>query len=265
MSSVCSKVLVCRGLVEIPVQLPGDKEDGRQAQSALCRRSSRHRYGSAVAEREQGPARRAPVRRLSVERRRAEVIDAAIRVFGRRPGKELSIDDVVAAAGTSRASVYRCFETKQGLYIATMRELGSRLAARLEGDLGSSPVERLEEGLRRYFDFVAEHGAGCAALLRLDRPGGPEGGREAVAELRRLVYAWVYRTLEVTSPSPVLQVAVHAWVAGMERTALERGGGEGLERREIEALLTAQFMTTLLAAAVFDQAAADRLIWLMGH
>ena len=48
-------------------------------------------------------------RRLSVEERRAQLLQAALSLFAHRAPEEVSLDDVAEAAGVSRPLVYRYF------------------------------------------------------------------------------------------------------------------------------------------------------------
>src|SRR3954469_4680227 len=94
---------------------------------------------------------------------------AALELFSTRDAEDVSIDDVAASAGASRALVYHYFGGKQELYVAALRSAAEALEARLKPQGGGGPLEELARGLTRYFDFVEEHAAGFAALLR----GGP--------------------------------------------------------------------------------------------
>lgn len=61
-------------------------------------------------------------RRLSVEERRSQLLEAALSLFAHRAPEEVSFDDVAEAAGVSRPLVYRYFPGgKQQLYEAALR------------------------------------------------------------------------------------------------------------------------------------------------
>jgi len=189
-----------------------------------------------------------PFRRLPMEKRRAEILAAAIDVFGHRLAHEVSIDDVAAAAGTSRASVYRCFDGKQDLYLASMHELGLRLAESLAREGTGPPEARLELGLRHYFEFFEEYGT----LLLFGFPGNPEASREVIQQFRERVYAWVYRTYGISSPSPLLETAVQSWVAGVEWAAADWSRRHRSDRAEVEALLSRQLSLSLKSAVTLS-------------
>lgn len=122
----------------------------------------------ATRQAEEGarPARR----RLSVDRRREELIAAALELFSRHDAEDVSIDDVAVIAGASRALVYHYFGGKQELYVAALRSAAAELQARLQPQSEGGPLERLTVGLTRYFDFVEEHAAASPRCSGVARP-----------------------------------------------------------------------------------------------
>src|SRR3954451_25101048 len=67
-------------------------------------------------------------RRLSVEERRSQLLDAALGLFAHRVPEEVSLDDVAEAAGVPRPLVYRYFPGgKQQLSEAALRSAAEEL------------------------------------------------------------------------------------------------------------------------------------------
>ncbi|MFF4989124.1 TetR/AcrR family transcriptional regulator [Streptosporangium saharense] len=198
------------------------------------------------------PARR----RLSVDRRREELVAAALELFGGRDAEDVSIDDVASVAGTSRALVYHYFGGKQELYVAALRSAADQLEARLRpseaGGPVERPVERLGMGLRRYFDFVEERAAGFAALVR----GGPANRSGEVGEIvdgvRHRLLGLVMRLLRVEEAGPVLRVTLRSWIASVETAALDWLERRDVDRRVVERMLVDQMVATLGVAARHD-------------
>ncbi|MPY81690.1 MAG: TetR family transcriptional regulator, partial [Actinophytocola sp.] len=62
--------------------------------------------------------RQANRRRLAVADRRAEIVAAAVRLLGRRTPEGLSLPEVAAEAGASRALVYHYFRDRKTLHSA---------------------------------------------------------------------------------------------------------------------------------------------------
>ncbi|WP_066953839.1 TetR/AcrR family transcriptional regulator [Streptomyces lushanensis] len=106
-------------------------------------------------------------RRLTVEERRTQLLDAALTLFAHRAPEDVSLDDVAAAAGVSRPLVYRYFRGgKQELYEAALRSAADELELCFTEPPVGPPTERLGRVLDRYLAFVDQHDAGFSALLQ---------------------------------------------------------------------------------------------------
>jgi AcrR family transcriptional regulator len=93
--------------------------------------------------------------RLKTLDKKQAILDAAARVFSGRPFHEALIDEVAAAAGVGKGTIYRYFPTKDDLYFAAILhgfdELSSTLAVTLSRE--SSPRRRLERIAREVLSF----------------------------------------------------------------------------------------------------------------
>jgi AcrR family transcriptional regulator len=69
-------------------------------------------------------------RRADAERNRAVVLDAAIRLLGRRPGA--STDEIAAAAGVARQTVYAHFASREALIDAVVARVTGEVLAALD-------------------------------------------------------------------------------------------------------------------------------------
>ncbi|MET8861954.1 TetR/AcrR family transcriptional regulator [Nonomuraea sp. NPDC004580] len=201
------------------------------------------------------PARR----RLSVDRRREELMAAALELFSTRDAEDVSIDDVASAAGASRALVYHYFGGKQELYVAALRSAAEQLESRLRPQEGGRPLDELASGLRRYFDFVEEHAAGFAALLR----GGPANRTGEVGEIvdgvRRRLFLLIQKQMGVEEPSPVLRTTLRSWIASVETAGLDWLEHRDIDRPTLEKLLVDQMVSLLGVAASHDGGVAGLL------
>ncbi|WP_336214602.1 TetR/AcrR family transcriptional regulator [Nonomuraea sp. LPB2021202275-12-8] len=204
------------------------------------------------------PARR----RLSVDRRREELMAAALELFSTRDAEDVSIDDVASAAGASRALVYHYFGGKQELYVAALRSAAEQLEARLRPHDGGRPLDELASGLKRYFDFVEEHAAGFAALLR----GGPANRAGEIGEIvdgvRQRLFRLIQRQMRVEDPSPVLRTTLRSWIASVETAGLDWLEHRDVERATLEKMLVDQMVALLGVAAGYD-ADVNRLLGLL--
>lgn len=218
----------------------------------------------ADSHRRSAPAgqRRPAFRRLSTDRRREDIITAAIGLFGHRPEPEVSIDDIAAAAGTSRSSLYRYFANRQELYLVAMRRLGAELNRRLETPVPGPPSAQLAARIRGYFDFLEEYGTAYAGLL-LSGSHTLAEQRAIAQEVRERIYRLAYRTLEVNEPTRTLETMVRSWVAAVEWTAMEWLFTRRPARGELEGLMAAHFGVMLVAAGANDPVVAGRIEWLL--
>jgi AcrR family transcriptional regulator len=206
------------------------------------------------------PARR----RLTVDRRREELMAAALELFGRRDAECVSIDDVASEAGASRALVYHYFGGKQELYVAALKSAAAQLEARLRPQGSGRPLDELAGGLTRYFDFVEEHEAGFAALLK----GGPANRSgeigEVVDSVRHRLLRLIMKQLRVEESGPVLRVTLRSWIASVETAGLDWLERRDIERPALERMLIGQMVALLGVAAEHDAQVGELLDKLVG-
>lgn len=187
-----------------------------------------------------------------MEERRQQLIGVALELFAQRSPDEVSIDEIAAAAGISRPLVYHYFPGKISLYEAALKRASEDLASRFveprEGPLGT----RLLRVMRRYFDFVDDHGPGFAALLR----GGPAVGSSTtnalINSVRQEAYEQILSHLEITDPPPRLELLVRSWISLAESTALIWLDGRRIPREELQLQLVQDFAALTAVTAAFD-------------
>ncbi|MFF4904149.1 MULTISPECIES: TetR/AcrR family transcriptional regulator [unclassified Streptomyces] len=192
-------------------------------------------------------------RRMGVEERRQQLIGVALELFSQRSPDEVSIDEIAAAAGISRPLVYHYFPGKLSLYEAALKRAAQDLAGRFdephEGPLG----DRLRRVMRRFFDFVDEHGPGFSALMR----GGPAVGSSATNALidavRQAAYVQILSHLEVDDPPARLELVVRSWISLAESTALIWLDGRRIPRAELEVQLVHDFAALAAVSAAYDE------------
>ncbi|MFB9903081.1 TetR/AcrR family transcriptional regulator [Allokutzneria oryzae] len=193
-------------------------------------------------------------RRLSVAQRRDEIVAAAQRLFGTRPQEEVSIEEVAAEAGASRALVYRYFGGKQALYLHALLAAVDDLARRIEPPPGSA-LSRLRFAVAGYLDFAEQHAHGYAALLR----GASRGAEiaEIVNRTRGLIAELAFDGLGLDRSSPRLRITLTGWVAAAEAMTLHWLENRELARAELEELLIQNLLAVLPESAqVLDEPGA---------
>ncbi|MFF8941394.1 TetR/AcrR family transcriptional regulator [Streptomyces sp. NPDC014864] len=160
-------------------------------------------------------------RRLSVEERRAQLLDAALSLFAHRVPEDVSLDDVAEAAGVSRPLVYRYFPGgKQQLYEAALRSAAEELQHCFDEPREGPVKPRLARALDRYLTFVDEHDAGFSALLQGGSVVETSRTTAIVDGVRRAAAEHIFRHLGVAAPGPRLRMTVRMWITAVEAASL---------------------------------------------
>jgi AcrR family transcriptional regulator len=119
-------------------------------------------------------------------RRREKILAAATRLFGRTTFELVQMEDVAAAAEVGKATLYRYFPSKDGLYL----EVCTRAFQRLEGDLKAAaklpPQQALAHMITALIEVMAEQVASIR-LLSGDRSPVAEGWRSLYYQQRRFI------------------------------------------------------------------------------
>jgi AcrR family transcriptional regulator len=167
------------------------------------------------------PAPPPAYRRLSVEQRRSQLLEAALTLFAHRAPEAVTPEEVAAAAGVSRPLVYRYFPGgKQQLYEAAVRSSADQLERCFTEPPAGPPTERLRRVLDRYLAFVDEHDSGFSALLRGGGVCETSRTTAIVDEVRRTAAEQILLHLGADRPGPRLRMLVRAWIAAVESASL---------------------------------------------
>ena len=127
------------------------------------------------------------------EVRRAQILDAAARVFVEKGPSVATMDDVAAEAGVAKGTVYLYFDSKERLLLSLgnryTEELVRRTGELLEEDGPGSLLDRFYGFLEELIDFhFAERD-----LHRLLFHGGAVSEAAATRELRELLRGFIQR------------------------------------------------------------------------
>ncbi|WP_242511353.1 TetR/AcrR family transcriptional regulator [Pengzhenrongella frigida] len=184
------------------------------------------------------------------EARRAELVRIARKVVHQR-GPDASMDEIAAAANTSKSIVYRYFSDKLGLQIAVAESVVLQIQGALEGALRASATPR--EGLRAmvgvYLEMIE---SSPNVYFFVTREGSLESGSplgrflDAVTDLVAAPFA---RALtEAGSPAgPASQIMAETWASGA--VGFVRGAGERWLRHGADPdVLTREELTAQVAA-----------------
>ncbi|MEU2283476.1 helix-turn-helix domain-containing protein [Streptomyces sp. NPDC013178] len=198
-------------------------------------------------------------RRLSVEERRSQLLDAALSLFAHRVPEDVSLDDVAEAAGVSRPLVYRYFPGgKQQLYEAALRSAAEELQHCFDEPHTGPLLPRLARALDRYLTFVARHDAGFSALLQGGSVVETSRTTAIVDGVRRVAAEHIYSHLGVTAPGSRLRMTVRMWITAVEAASLIwLDEDKQPPAEELRDWLVEQFVALLTVTAARDPETAD--------
>jgi AcrR family transcriptional regulator len=185
----------------------------------------------------------APRERADAARNRRLLLDAAARLFAERGVAAVSIDDVAAAAGVGKGTVFRRFGDKSGLAVALLDERERELQqAILAGPPplgpGAAPGQRLAAFVEAYLDYAT----GSLELVRLSETASP-GARYRIGS-----YRFWHRHVQLLLEEAVVPDAdalAHVLLAPLAADLLHGLGPEQrpAHRRAVVALVAAALAT----------------------
>ncbi|SFP06510.1 DNA-binding transcriptional regulator, AcrR family [Amycolatopsis arida] len=191
-------------------------------------------------------------RRLTPERRRDELLDAAARLFATRPYDEVLMEDVAEHAGVSRANLYRYFPSKRDLFAAIYRRAADDLLAAVRVDPAEPVIEQVSAGLDAHIDYFV---ANRLTVLAANRVLAGDPMIQAIisdemAQLRQ-------RILESAELSgirrDVAAPALHAWLVFVRAICVEWLANETFSREELREVCLGALRGALDAAADADR------------
>ncbi|TWD21635.1 TetR family transcriptional regulator [Streptomyces sp. T12] len=160
-------------------------------------------------------------RRLGVEERRSQLLEAALSLFAHRAPEDVSLDDVAEAAGVSRPLVYRYFPGgKQQLYEASLKSAADELRDCFDEPHVGPLLPRLTRAVERYLAFVGRHDTGFSALLQGGSVVETSRTTALVDGVRRAAAEHILSHLGVTDPGPRLRMTIRMWITAVEAASL---------------------------------------------
>jgi AcrR family transcriptional regulator len=143
-----------------------------------------------------------PKERADAARNRAAVLEAAGRLFAEHGVEAVSMDQVAAAAGVGKGTLFRRFGDKSGLAVALLdaRERVPPLGP------GAPAEERLAAFIDAYLDYLLEH----LSLVRMSETAAP-GARYRIGAYR----FWHHHTVILLGATPDPGHTAHALLAAL--------------------------------------------------
>ena len=119
--------------------------------------------------------------RLPAARRREQLLEVALEVFGELGFHPASMNDVAEAAGVTKPVLYQHFRSKRELYKQVLTDVGDHLLDAISKATAAarSPHEQVELGFIAYFRFVDSNEAAFRVLFG----GGTRRDEEFAAQV----------------------------------------------------------------------------------
>lgn len=179
--------------------------------------------------------------RLPPDKRREQLVDIAIVLFGEPGADDVSLDDVAKAAGISRNLVYHYFPGKAALISAAARAEGDRLARMTNPDPALRGGERVAAALNAYFDFAEANPHGYRLIYRYAARN---------VETRQMLEAnldgYTERVLSwLPDPTPAAELAIRSWMAFLVFACLRWLDTPEVSRQEVMNLCGQTLMAAL--------------------
>jgi AcrR family transcriptional regulator len=131
--------------------------------------------------------------------REQQLIETATKLFADRGYQGTSIEDIASAAGVTRPIIYDHFGSKDGIYLACVRDARAELERRFTDAAteANDPGDQLWRGINAYFEFIERDPSAWDVLFGA---GTTASGRPA-EEVTRLRFSTVERIAELIAPS----------------------------------------------------------------
>lgn len=190
-------------------------------------------------------------KRLGLDERRRQLLDAGAALFAEQAYEEISMRDIARAAGVSKPLLYHYFHSKTELFKAAVAESAAELQAAIEPTGDAMPLEQLTRSLEKYLAWIETHARTWSKLMQ---------SAATLPEARELIEGFRQRTMEIVlaqltgtrQPRPLLRAAITGWLGYMDAVILDWAESKDIPREKLRDLLVAAFAATLAIAQQVD-------------
>ena len=183
---------------------------------------------------------------MDVDKRRQQLLDRGAELFTSHSYDELSMKEIAAEVGISKALLYHYFPSKQAFFEATLGAWAERLRERTEPDPELSPLEQLTESLDGFLSLIEENAVAYRNLMQ--SATGVPAIRDLIEEVRRATAQRILSGLYPDDPPPKARTAVSGWLWFMDGACLNWIEHRDIGREELRDLLLGVLMGALVAA-----------------
>lgn len=192
------------------------------------------------------------MRRMAPERRREQLIEVALEIYGRVPPEQVTVDDVTGAADVSRALFYRYFRGMDELHVAALGTIVAEMIDRISLPAGESVADQLRSAVEEFLGVVERHSAAYVALLRSGSVISTDRTDAIVDGVRDHIVALLRDRGGITDPSPLMSMTLRGWVALVEGSSLTWLQERRVPRDELVSWLCDQLAAMLAVTSHHD-------------
>ncbi|MEM7152094.1 MAG: TetR/AcrR family transcriptional regulator [Myxococcota bacterium] len=156
--------------------------------------------------------------RLSVDQRRARLLELGVELFSQRAFDQVSTDDIALAGGVSKGLLYHYFANKRGYYVATVRELARRVLEATQLDDEVPFEESVRGALARFVGFIRLNATFYRTLMRGEVD---DEVQRIIDDARNKVVRRILERAGIRDDGAVQRVAVFGWAGFTESACLQ--------------------------------------------
>lgn len=166
------------------------------------------------------------------ERARAEIAEIAFQVFAARGFDQVTATEVAEAAGISRASFFRYFESKEDAVFVAQEEMGARIAAALTarpaGEDAWTALRAALEPVLRTYQRSPEEALGRLRLIR-GTPNLRGHQLERLAKWKALIGAALAARLGLDESDVKVEALVGAALGALDAASTRWAASDGAD------------------------------------
>ena len=185
--------------------------------------------------------------RLPVDQRRVQILDAGTTLFAEHAYEEISMREIAAAAGVSKALLYHYFPSKIDLFKAAVSEAATTLAELIRPTGGGNATDQLAATLDAYLGWIEDHARTWTKLMQ-SAATLPEARADRRAVPLRDDGHGARRTGAGEDPPAALRTAIVGWLGYLDAAILDWTQHRDLTRDQLRELLVAAFGAALVSA-----------------
>ena len=192
------------------------------------------------------------MRRMTPQRRREQLIEVALEIYGRVPPERVTVDDVTGAADVSRALFYRYFRSMDELHVAALSAIVAEMVDRIALPAGESVADQLRGAVEAFLGVVERHANAYVALLRSGSVISTDRTDAIVDGVRDHIVALLRERGGIADPSPLMTMTLRGWVALVEGASLTWLQERRVPRDELVVWLCDQLAAMLATTSHHD-------------